>query len=317
MSLSRSVGAAVSLVTRDIFSFGIPRYLSLVDKNLRSPTYGCSDRCYWKYRIKDYCNFRFQEGGRLIGLATQLHDSPYRANSILVDLCRANLNYAVKNTNRNGSVTEVYPYENSYCATAMLAFALSELMIGLKITEPTSLLECMLRWLGAQKPSAVINQSAAAAAASYNTFTITGNNEFLDAYSRIFSFIQEDYAKKGFFSEYGGFDLGYSTLTCSLLAHVYLKNSDKQLHQLIQSELRRINDSLGDNGEFDENTMSRKTQFIYPFALVVFEHPAVEKLVNAISNQNFLHPLWMDDRYFVPLSIDYLSSSLWLQEHSL
>ena len=57
--------------------------------------------------------------------------------------------------------------------------------------------------------------------------------------------------------------------------------------------------------------MSRKTQFIYPYGFAVFEKFSVlQKLENGLERNLILNPTWMDDRYCIAFTLDYLKTVL-------
>jgi len=296
---------------QEILKFGVPRYLSLLNRAPGSPHYGCADRYFWKYKYLDYSNFRFQEGALLLTLAAQNQQSPFYALKGLEKLILASIDFVIKQRNRNGSVPESYPLDHSYCATAMLSFAITETLLSFKQTSlpavesRTSQLSPTIRWL-ARQTSEVANQLSAATAACYNYYLLTGEKFYRNTYDSLIDRMAQEQTERGCLNEYGGFDLGYSTLSCSLLTHIYRRNHDPRAKEIIKKELDLIDSHLSEYAEFDVQSMSRTTQFIYPYSLMYWKHPAKEKLAAGIDRGRVLHPLHMDDRYFVGLSIDYL-----------
>jgi len=63
-----------------------------------------------------------------------------------------------------------------------------------------------------------------------------------------------------------------------------------------------------ENGLYDYSETSRKTKFIYPSGLMRLNSPIVNRLRNGLLKNMVINPLWMDDRYCIPLATDYLSA---------
>ena len=117
--------------------------------------------------------------------------------------------------------------------------------------------------------------------------------------------------KDGFFNEYGGQDIGYQSLTLSFLAKLFLKNKDVNLKNAIERGLTVIENALDDFGNFDYHKMSRRMQFLYPHSIIVFERMGlINKIVNGLERQLVINPSWLDDRYVIALTNDYLQAYL-------
>ncbi|MFH1744081.1 MAG: hypothetical protein ABIH23_34190, partial [bacterium] len=117
--------------------------------------------------------------------------------------------------------------------------------------------------------------------------------------------------EEGFFPEYGGADVGYHSLTISLLATYYKRTS----HDSVLSALRRaiafLNRRLFADATFDYRLSSRRTQFLYPSGLVrCHEKNMIARHLLGCRTGQVLLPSWMDDRYCFQLATDYLIAGI-------
>ena len=95
------------------------KYLNLINQNKFSEFYGCCDRDYWSWKIKDFPNGTFQSG--IAGLL----DSKELSGLSEKDVERI-LTIVIIGTQKiqriDGSFEESYPYESSYCVTSLVIF---------------------------------------------------------------------------------------------------------------------------------------------------------------------------------------------------
>ncbi|MDD5194050.1 MAG: hypothetical protein PHQ96_00040 [Candidatus Omnitrophica bacterium] len=288
-----------------------PRIIGFLDRTPESETYGCFERYYWHYKLIDFPNARFQEGALLLALLfkSKAEENLFYQNENIHDWCIAAIKFWARARNRNGSVNEVYPFENSFCATAMSALAISQ---ALPLLEKKDLIDLRKtgEWLAKNDNLEVSNQQAAAAAALLNIYFLSGEARFLEAAEQKLSVLLKCQEKSGFFPEYGGFDIGYQSLTLSLLTKYYKRKASDTLLNSIREGIHFILSYLNDKGHYDPAITSRKTQFLYTYAFSVFDKNALQKAVRGLEANAILNPSWLDDRYVIPLTIDYLESYL-------
>jgi len=300
-----------------------PRILGLMDRDRQSSTLGCCDRNFWHYKLHDVSNARFQEAALLLALLydTPMTGSRYHRNRALLDWALSAVGFWSGRLNGDGSCVEVYPFERSFCATSFSTFAVTEALITLeaagveaaeratafiKAVNLDRILSQVGRWLAAQLGDAVSNQLAAAALALLNISRLGGRPEFHEAGRRAVDMLVAGYKRHGHFSEYGGFDLGYQSITNSCLALYAMKSEDAELLAIVKESAAKLDAWIGEDGNYDCTSMSRKTQFLYPFGFMAVGSPAAGKLCAGIRENRVITPLWMDDRYAVPLTVDYM-----------
>lgn len=288
----------------------IKRIIGFIDNDVNSTTFGCADRNYWHYKINDYYNARYQESCFTLTFFYLDKDSFLYKNEKLLVLIKSIIYFWLKNLNKKGSVNEVYPYEQSFCATSFTTYIVTEAIILLNLNEMVDKYKEQLNkigiWLSKNGNWHITNQIAASSIAIYNLGILLNNAEFFkEALRRVF-FLKNNYEKNGFFSEYGGFDLGYNTLTMSCLARFYQKICNDRILDLLNHANELISSYLDKYFRYDIINMSRNTEFIYPFSFKITKNLILEKIQAELEKDSILNPDWLDDRYLIGLTNDYL-----------
>lgn len=287
----------------------IPRILGFLDTDTNSKTHGCFDRYYWHYKILDFPNARFQEAVLTLAILydTNLPDNPYFRSSLIYKWCTAGIKFWRDSRNKDGSTNESYPNEHHFCSTALSLYAISEAMLILKGNSFNDLLNTG-DFISRYNNYDVANQMAGSAAALYNLYLMCGKEKYRKAYENKIEGLMDMRDKNGFFMEYGGFDLGYNTITLSFLASLYKKTNNSQIFDMGVKCAEGIDSFIDNDGYYGYDNMSRKTQFVYPSGFIVFKTSVIDKIANGLSKNVILNPGWMDDRYSIPLASDYLKA---------
>lgn len=301
-----------------------PRILGLTDRDEHSQTYGCSERSYWKYKFHDFPNARFQESALFLALlySTAFEGNLFFGKGKVAQWALASCGFWLKNRNKDGSVAEAYPFERSFCGTS---FSTWHVCLALRTLQKTTMAKTVddfiaqtdflsrihttANWLTSSIHMKTANQAAGAALSLELIAQLTGEAQYSHTAQEIIKELLLLHDRVGFFSEYGGFDLGYSTITLSCLtwyAEVTKQGSDFE-GKLI-SICSGLSKKLSNNGWFDSTTMSRGTGFIYPHAFARYSPEGIEKLKRGLDESTLLSPTWMDDRYCIPLSVDYIKT---------
>ncbi len=295
----------------------VPRVLGFCDRNPDSPTYGCCDRNYWKYKILDFPNARFQESGLLFALAysSDLPENPFFQNQKMATWSKQVWRFWLAQRNRDGSANEVYPNEHSFCATAFTTAAFLESVVLLRdFTEWEEELKASrssVRWLNEHANTLVGNQMSASLWALTAYAHLSGNQKDWDnAHERkhqILAMATSD----GVLPEYGGLDLGYQSISLSALERVkVLGLNDPSLNKLIAQGADLVEHLTISNINTASVRNSRNTQYLFPYALSRSERPILLHLLAGLANRKILNPSWMDDRYCISMATDYWMSGL-------
>jgi hypothetical protein len=286
----------------------IPRILGFEDRNADSKSYGCFDRYYWHYKLHDFPNARLQEAALTLALAysTKSEGNVFYKNKKMLDWVKAGVSFWLRKRHFGGSFDEAYPHEHSFCATSFSSYANTEAILMLKLKVNEKRLASIGKWLTRNENPGVSNQMAASAISLYNIYLLTKNQKFrLAAAEKVNKLIFAQH-KSGYYPEYGGYDIGYQTITISLLSHYYLKTQDREVYSSLKKAVAFLEGKIRQDGTYNIKGTSRKTQFIHPFGLAVMKSPLVKKLIFGLEKNTVLNPGWLDDRYCIQLTNDYL-----------
>ena len=294
----------------DIALGQVPRILGFMDRDPRSATYGCCDRAFWHYKTMDFSNARFQEAALVLALvfAAEVPGNRFYRSQALHSWAMAAMAFWVKRAHRDGSVDESYPFERHFCATAFGLYALTESLLLLQEKLPWDLTRAGNFLVRHNNPD-VANQMACAAQALHNLFLLTGEQKFQAGSEQKIAQLLSMQAKDGAFCEYGGFDLGYDSITLGFLASLFKKTMREDLKRAALRLIEHAAPHIQDDGYFSPQEMSRQTQFLYPYGFSVFDKSILEKIAKGLQENVLLNPAWLDDRYCVPLTANYMQTA--------
>ncbi len=286
-----------------------PRLLGLMDRDPDSKTYGCVDRAFWRYKLHDIANARYQEAMFTLVLLHDL-DRPenlWHRQPLLRHLIAACLRFWLANRHADGSLDEVYPFERSGCATAFSAHAATEVMLWDRSLYSPNVLSTA-EWLAGTSYQANPNQRLAAALALVNFADLAGYAQFAARARDMLSGLAGLFGPRGCLLEYGGEDMGYHTISMSLLSQLVRRRPDwSEAVALLAQGMAAFDRNLDASGRIRPEAWSRGTQFVYPSSLAT---PGYETILDRVAQGAAagvaLTPLWLDDRYMIPLMSDYL-----------
>lgn len=290
----------------------VPRILGLCDRDSASETFGCCDRYYWHYRLLDLPNARFQEVCWLLALLyVHPFDPRYYRNSRVLEWIGAQIEYWLNIRNNDGSVNEVYPFERSFCATSFSTLAITEslLLLGNDLPFERNRLKKTGDWLIRNGNPEVSNQEAACLAALRNLAELLGDARYEVAVARRKADLLKRQHVQGFFPEYGGMDIGYLSITLSLLALFTDRTPDAEMLAAGRKAAAFLEPRIAPDGCYDNTGTSRRTQYLYPAGLARFTPQVLGRLESGLARDVILSPQWMDDRYCIAFAIDYLLAS--------
>ena len=310
----------LAAILREIVLDLTPRILGFQDRESKSKTYGCFDRYYWHYRLADLSNARFQEAVLLLALLykNEFESNKYFQNKYIYEWCLAGINFCRIIQHKDGSFDEVYPNERSFVATSFLLCALAKTLIVLnetKLVEANiTMLERSAIWITKNNNFFVSNQMAGAATALCFMYKLTGEEQYKKSADEKIRILLKMQDKSGYFLEYGGWDVGYLSISIAYLAKIILMkiNLDtiNEVQKALNTAIRFMEKKINYNGTYDYTESSRNTQYIYPSGLVLAKSDTIGNLKRGLHNRSILNPLWMDDRFCMPLTLDYLEAYL-------
>jgi len=295
--------------------------LGLLDRNPSSDTYGCFDRDYWHYTVIDFACARKQEAVLTLALLYGLKykSNPYYNNAKILNWVNAALKFWAKIQCKDGSFNEWYPNEHSFVATAFSSYAISETLLLLKdkIKHKEKIIPCLKKaadWLLNKNEKRVLNQESGAAIALLNIYLLTKNKKYKYAAEKKIIFMLKNQNSEGWWSEYGGPDIGYLSLTIDYLAKYYKKTKDKNILKALEKAVEFtgyfIHPNLSSGGEY----ASRNTEYLIPHGLEILAKKnkaaaaIAEHMRESLKSDSAVFPLSIDDRYLSYIAYTWLQA---------
>jgi hypothetical protein len=288
------------------------RARAFMDTNRVSATYGCADRPYWYYRtLTNFSGSTWQQV--MLGLAalykTQHAGNPHVGDPGTLEAASAALSYWCRIAHRDGAFDEWYLNEFSYCPTAITGagVALTLDLIGdeLQADVRKSAAEALCRtasWLDKRYNPTVMNQNLAAAVALAGAARI--DSRWRTAAETKLSRVHGDQSPEGWFPEYAGADLGYSTLALDLLAAYDRLSGAGEAREMAASLTKFLVEVQGGWRALGGRVGSRGTSHVFPFGALHFakQDKNAEQLAASwlagLSEGAAPTPGIIDDRYF-------------------
>ena len=285
----------------------LPLVLSQVDRDEDSPTYGCCDRNHWHLKIRDFSSAILQQSALTLALAWSVpfKNSPYYQNPKVKEWARAALAYATQIQLKDGSFNEYYPWEHGFPPTAFCLFALCETyqILGIEDEKILRMLVKAGRWLARQNETQALNQEAAACAGLYTLSELVPDLWVKEAFNRKLTTLLSEQKADGFFSEYGGADIGYLSVTLDMLSSYYFKSGDEKMRPILDKTVHFLSYFVHPDGTAGGAYGSRNTTYFLPGGVQVMasfgneEAAFIKKtLYQKAPKDSFLNGT--DDRYW-------------------
>ncbi len=199
------------------------RILNAVNKNPASRSYGCCDRHYWGWKVRDFPDMTLQYS--LLAFGKLIHQE----SDFERDLFRAMVRFWVRNIHKDGSADQMFPHEKSVGPTLYgLGALLSSYHLILTLTsenERPEIENSINRSLqfALKNPESyghIGNHKALFAYCFLLAYTLFGETKYQKAYHRemeeLFAHFQD-----GWFLEYETADPGYQTQCLHYLTLCY------------------------------------------------------------------------------------------------
>ncbi|MBD2090323.1 hypothetical protein H6F67_10705 [Microcoleus sp. FACHB-1515] len=280
------------------------RVLTQMDRDPNSPTFGCFDRNYWHYKIRDFPSSILQQGVFAIDAVRQGDLLADVQPETIESWCVAAVNALGRQVDRSGGVDEYYPFERSYPAAAFGLYAagrvLTQWPLHLRDSIDWQPLKRLAEHLADRVESKAMNQQAAGLAglALAAKLSLISPEQVKPHADRLFA----SQHPEGWFYEYGGPDFGYLAVTLDALTDYYDVTQDDRAIEAIDRAVTFLSRLVGADGKLPSTLNCRNTDYVVPYGLVraAARNPIASWLVetlfaNADEPQHFL---WAtDDRY--------------------
>jgi hypothetical protein len=285
------------------------RVLTQLDRDPDSPTYGCFDRNYWHYRVRDFPSSILQQAVAVLGAAYKGHVDLGTNRGRVLDWSIAAINALSRQVRSSGAVDEYYPHEESYPAAAFSLYGVTRLLWDWKREDPSLLdrihwrgLRLLATALSARQEFQASNQYAAGVAAlalGLDLPELGIQPASVAAHASRLLELQHD---EGWFPEYGGPDFGYLSVTLDALVDYWEAMGDERALGAARRAVDFMARLVGADGQLPWTLNSRNTDYFVPYGLVRLgaRDPAaawlLETLYSGLTDPR--HFLWAtDDRY--------------------
>lgn len=300
-------------VYADLTLAAIPRALALQDTGPASPTLGCCDRGYWHYKtLVDFPAATMQQLALpfAIFFTVDFPANVHHGKPAMLERARSAMTFWCDAQHRGGAFDEWFRNEFSYCATAFTTAGMAQSLILLKnaIDDTTrdrvqNAILTAARWLSRRFNPHVMNQNLAACVALWCAHEIEPRDWIHDAFEEKWTRTLEHFNDEGWFDEYGGADLGYTTLALDLLAVLDRHAAPVDVKPVAEKMCRFLHACCARSGAPAERIGSRGTAHAFPFGVEHFarEFPDAAAVAAHFRTEHaakrLIAPADADDRY--------------------
>ena len=305
----------------------LPRFLSTMDRNEFSPTYGCCNREFWLTRVMDFPSAIAQFGvnGLALAWAHDMPDNPYRGHPKIRRWILAGMDYLTTIQHGDGSFDEFYPNERGWAGpTGFLVHA----MIGCyrlvgEHMEPAArnrFLECLrraARFLGRNDEIGVLaNHHAMAALPVAEAADLLGDDALWHLYAERMDEFMRHCHEEGWCLEYDGADPGYLSATVSFLAKLYRVRPEERIETVIRRAIPFCAWFITPDGHYGGTLGSRQTLHFYPHGMelwasrVPLAAAMADRMLDGFADGASVWPGLQAERYFVYRIPEFLQAYL-------
>lgn len=259
---------ALSLVSERV----LPRILTQICRDETSPFFGCADRNWWHYKIRDFPSIILQQAGATLHVARDL-DFLIGYSKKIDKLSNASSRFWNKRAIRYRSFEEYYPWEQGYPPLAFSTLSVVRLVAEgvVNIDDVLPGMKIATKQLLSRFESEAANQQVAGLAALSVIHKICPDLVSSYELNLLLEKTLQLQDEEGWFSEYGGPDLGYLSVTIDCLWDSFdalgdlrlLESAKKALIFLDKMTMNSGGDSIGMHN-------SRNTDYIVPYGITRF-----------------------------------------------
>jgi len=300
------------------------RLLSLEDRNVSSPTFGCFDRDYWAWKFKDIQDACMQNGVYALAIlwANNFEGNIYFKNEHVLGCIMAGIERWCNIQHKDGSFDQIFPNEHSYGAASLTLFYMLEtynivansLKEDLKSKFFITIKKAAGFIMKSNETHGIIANHLCAASAGLFSYHIIFQDQNVKSKAReILSSLFKG-QNEGWLPEYAGADVGYQTLALYYLAKYYLKSQDSEILDKLKDLVSFISYFIYPGGSIGTRYGSRRTEVLYPAGLALLKEkiPLAKRIIDTCFSSPLSEGLVslnaMDDSNLIPLLISYLET---------
>jgi len=266
----------------------IARMLTLLDRNPVSKTFGCFDRNFWHYKIKDFPSGMSQEfvGALALVYSTQFPENIFYQNERLRHYIEGALNFTASSAHPDGSTDDYFPYERALGAAVFSLHAATESyrLLGLHNEELLDFFSRRAEWIMHHHESGrLANHHAIASLCLLNVAHLTGKKVFQERAEERMDQVLSWQTAEGWYLEYEGCDPGYLSVTIDFLAQFYKRCENARLLTSLNKAVDFFYEVQHPDGSLGGDYSSRCTAIFHPngFELLAPQNPKAERIANS------------------------------------
>lgn len=254
---------------RHLLSDFLPRILSQCCRDPNSPAFGCFDRNFWHYRMRDFASIILQQGGYTVLQAQRaLPGGPLTesfARSIAAGACR----FWDQRASRHGAFEEYYPWEQGYPPLAFSSLAVAK-MVAAGVCAAGDVdrgLRKAARQLAARFEPKAANQQVAGLAALAWIRKIRPDLVPDRAFARQKKRTLALQTEEGWYWEYDGPDAGYLSVTIDCLWDLFDATGDADFRTSADRALAFLHRVIAVPGRAPGMLNARNTDYVVPYGI--------------------------------------------------
>ncbi len=286
----------------------VPRLLTQLERDPDSPNFGCFDRDFWHYKIRDFSSVILQQGGLCVAALSclDLPGNPLFKHDLADTWADGALAFLFQRQLKSGGFEEYYPFESGYppAAFGLYATGLRQCERGfVELSEPmTKAIQKVCDWLLSNPETQALNQEAAGLCALAYCSRIPGVSVDANQLEERLGNFYKAQSDEGWFPEYGGPDLGYLCVTLDCLWDLHALTGDTRAWAAMKRAVVYVATMFALGGRIPAMINSRNTDYLVPYGLTRLgqSDPLASACVHAMLGRmaepdHFLHST--DDRY--------------------
>lgn len=289
-----------------------PRLLSLLDREVRSPTRGSFDRVNWAWKFRDFPLTMWQAS--MMPLATLYRHrhplNPFAQKAQLGEWLAAAVEHTISRQHRNGAFDSFTPYSQDHGVTLAMVLTLSTTaeLLGDALAPPiiSRTIESVARACrfaaASDEDYAFINNHQAAFALAYiRAARLTGDEGLGARAEEVMDRVCAHQSRDGWFEEYGGPDPGYETFGLTYLALASKERRHNALRTALGKSVEFLAHCVHPDGSIGGNYGSRNTGQYAPggLELLASGNPLAASIADFVGGRldsgNVVTPLRCDD----------------------
>lgn len=286
----------------------VPKVLTQLDRDKDSKTFGDCDRNHWHLKVRDFSSAILQQTGLTIAL---LYTVDFKGNIFyhideVKEWAIGTVYYWKSIQLQDGSFNEYYPHEHGFPPTAFSLYSACEVYKRLDMQDD-EVLKCFrktARYLISHIEKKAYNQEIASITALYSAYTVLKEQWVLDGINNKLNRILKLQSTEGWFSEYGGADIGYLSVSLDMLAEYYWMSRDFRVLEPLNRIVEFLKYFVHPDGTIGGEYASRNTIYFLPNGLQVMaclkNESAFSMICDLFDNtkKDFYFLDAVDDRYF-------------------